>query len=33
MTWKRGVAEEVVGELTLFLEIEMLVERMHSTEY
>ena len=32
-TWKRGVAEKVVGELVLFLEIEMLVERMRLTEY
>ena len=32
-TWKRGVAEKVVEELVLFLEIEMLVNRMHSTEY
>ena len=34
-TWKRGVAEKVEEELTLFLflEIKALVGRMHLTEY
>ena len=32
-TWKRGVAEKVVGDLVLFLGIGMLVRRINSTEY
>ena len=32
-TWKRGVAEMVVGELVLFLEMEVSVGRIYLTEY